>query len=345
MPIIYDQYGNVLSSWEGKEEGEEGPTDLTTMEHMYPAVEPTVVEGEYREVPPIEEGVQPQRRADALADAWRQKEAEKEEEKKRKAEEEEKRKEDIRLKERELEAKKLQARILESEAQQRLRTAGGTWTQKFGRGYGAAKKVGTEVSSVAARTQKLATLGGVPATQVKGGIQGMYFGHAKEDLYTPPTPEYQPLMGMRRLTAPGEAQGTGGLRQVTAPRLGRLKQQTTLTSLGSTRLAQEVVPREGLAQAGGVTFGELRQIMLPGGMGLSRLKEAMTPKGLSPIEQAVYGSLNRNGNSAPQGSIIREMTQAGFPAQATGSAINSLIRKQVVRREPMGNEQVLEVVR
>jgi hypothetical protein len=79
--------------------------------------------------------------------------------------------------------------------------------------------------------------------------------------------------------------------------------------------------------------------------GVNILGQLIMPKGLSPLEQAVYGSLYRNGNSAPQNVITQDLVQTGVSQGDARQGISGLIKKQVVRKNNLGNEQVLEVVR
>ncbi|MBU2051266.1 MAG: hypothetical protein KKH61_20155 [Gammaproteobacteria bacterium] len=362
MPEIYDQHGNLVRPWEGKEETEGGNEGFRReVESMYqPMVveEPPTVEGEYTEVPSEKEVGTDRSSFWAKIKGFGKSEAETPEAQaaRRAYEEEEKgKKKEFKLREAELEAKRLQRRILESEAEQRLRTSGGTWPQKFGRGYGQAKKVGTEAAKFGKTVQRLGTLGGVPSVSTASDRREFYFGKAKGSIYTPPAPSYEPLTGMRQLTAPGDAQGTGMMRQVTTPRLGRLKQATSPTSLGDSRLAQMVAPTERLAQgpvgfgrpgAEGAPLSELRRLTAPSGLGLERLRQIMMPHGLTPIEKQAYIEIRQNHDIDTPSHVMEELEKLGVPREESNQAIKGLLQKNIVRKDKMfGDEPVLEVVR
>lgn len=200
-------------------------------------------------------------------------------------------------------------------------------------------RVGRGVSSVSGALFKVATLGGPP----KGA------GKAMRELYVP--------TGMRKLTAP---EGYRGMRQLTTlggpkeiaagrammPQYGGMRQLTTPSGLSTTRIgamARETLPG-GTLPARQTT--RLTASPMVSETAMARLRSLAIPRNLSQSEQLAYAEIKSNRDADTRKHVISELAKLGVSGTEAGKAVDSLLRKGVVRKDRMlEGEPILEVVR
>ncbi len=158
-----------------------------------------------------------------------------------------------------------------------------------------------EVGGRAKSLQKLGTLGGVPATQRKGGITDLYFGRAKGSLYVPETP-----------TLRGEAP----IKSLARPQLERLRRATA--------------PATGTSMA-------ISRMTTPSGRGaepldFSFLREMAMPRGLSRVEHAAFAEIRANHDQDTLDHVVSELVKLGFARRDTETALRQLEQKGMVEK-------------
>jgi hypothetical protein len=203
------------------------------------------------------------------------------------------------------------------------------------------------VKDFAAIGKKVATLGGINMT--KKDRNELYFGKAKQDLYTPSVPELK----------------LGGLRPTNVPKLDKLRQAVTPKPISSPRADQLPIGR---TQMGGPS--RLAQVQTSGSSRLSQvqlhsadrliqaqshgvdskmaaapkydfLRNYAMPKGLSKIEQLVFATVSNSPGKDSVHDVVDRMAIAGISRKQTTSAIAKLATRGHLAKDKDG----LEVVR
>ncbi len=152
------------------------------------------------------------------------------------------------------------------------------------------------------------------------------------ELYVPKAKKglYYDAESTRSLTLPGgdQEKANGGLRAVSTPKLGMLRQA------GAPPSRQ---PKAGLSKPQGPNYAALRAS--GGGMNFSMLRDITFPKGLSKIEKTAVGEIQiHQGNPL---EVLSGLRDAGYTRTQGESAIKKLALRGVVKQ---GSDKTLELV-
>lgn len=173
------------------------------------------------------------------------------------------------------------------------------------------------IPQLAKKLQKVGTLGGVPKVQ----HMELYIPKPQRGLYVP---SKAPSMG-------GEI---SSLREVSQPRLEKLRRAGSPGSGLGTPIARALVPSTKLA--GGLGMDSVFQ----------RLREA-SKLPVDRVEHAALEEIQANGDRDTVRHVVSELAQLGVSRMEAEGAIKGLLTRGVVRRTSdfEGEEPILEVIR
>lgn len=188
------------------------------------------------------------------------------------------------------------------------------------------------IGKTASRILKIATLGGPPK-------------FVRKELYLPMKKvvgTYIPT-GMRRLTTPGSLGGykMPSLARASEPQLERLQRLTSLAAGGASPLSRVVMPSRRLTAPPRFASRATKDVITS-----TKMRELMLPRGLSPIERMAYVEIKGNNDIDTRSHVVSELMGMGVSKSEALRAVESLLRKRVIRQDrAFEGEPLLEVAR